>query len=122
LVGPRPFALAGDDAAGAVPEEAGVKAAPGSAELRVSPLPDAGVLESADEIVGTGPGFAGCIEEHPASTARTALAAHRIRRTVRCRGRWVRMLPFIIMSVGRALAALCHRDTPAAMASMWTCR
>jgi len=69
LVGSRPFALAVDDPAGtafrwadaeagAVPEEAGSEAVPGTAEIRVSPLLGARVLlEAADEIVGTGPGL-----------------------------------------------------------------
>lgn len=123
LVGSRPFALAVDDPAGtafrwadaeagAVPEEAGSEAVPGTAELRVSPLLGARVLlEAADEIVGTGPGFAGCAEAQPETTARAAVAMQRIRRADRCRGRCDRILPFtIIFSVGRALAPLCHRD------------
>ena len=122
LVGSRPSAIAVDDPvgtafrwadaeAGAVPEDSGSEAVPGTAELRVSPLLGARVLlDAADEIVGTGPGFAGCAEVQPESTARAAPAAQRIRRADRCRGRCDRTVLLAIISVGRALAPLCHRD------------
>ena len=94
-----------------MPDEAGSEAVPGTAELRASPLLGArALLEAADEIVGTGPGFAGCAEVQPETTASAAVAAQRIRRADRCRGRCDRMLLFTIISVGRALAPLCHRD------------
>src|SRR5664279_2011971 len=121
LVGTRPFALAGDDAAGstvrsvdaeagAVPASAGFETVPGTAETRASSLFGARVLlAAADEIVGTGPGFALCPVQ-PETTARAAVAAHRVRHADRCRGRRDRIRLFTIVSFGRALAPLCHRD------------
>ena len=105
LVGDPPFAVddtAGtvfrvDNAAGAVPEEAGFEAVPGVAEREASVLLDAIVLpEGGDEIVGPGTGGADCAAEQPVATASTAVAAHRIRLADRCRGRRDRLPPFII--------------------------
>jgi hypothetical protein len=105
LVGDPPFAVddtAGtvfrvDNAAGAVPEEAGFEAVPGAAERGVSALLGASrLLEVADEIAGPGPGGADCAAEQPVATASTAVAAHRIRLADRCRGRRDRLPPFII--------------------------
>lgn len=120
LVGTRPLALAADDAtgstvrsadaeAGAVPESAGFEAAPGTAEPRASSLFGARVLLAVDEIVGTGTGLALCTVQ-PEATASAAMAAHRVRRADRCRGRRDRIRLFTIVSFGRALAPLCHRD------------
>jgi hypothetical protein len=107
LVGLRPFGLAVDDAAGAafclVDAEAGGAAeaafvtVPGT-ELGVSPLLGAWVLlEAADEIVGTGTGSAGCAAVQPATIARAAAAAQRIRGVDRCQDRGDRILPSTIM-------------------------
>ena len=93
--------------------EAGFEAVPGTAELRASPLLGARLLlAAADEIVGTGPGFAGCAEVQPETTASAAVAAHRIRRADRCRGRGDRMLAVHHHSrLAERSHHTCHRDT-----------
>ena len=99
-----------DAEAGAVGEGAGFEGVPGTAELRAEPLLGVGVLlAAADEIVGPGPAFSGCSEEQPETTASVAMAAHRIRHADRGGGRWGHLL-FTIISVGRAVAPLFHRD------------
>ena len=101
-----------DAETGAVPGEAGVEAVPGAAERPAALLlATRTLLEEADVVVDTGPGFAVGAELQPETTARTAVAAQRIRRANRCRGRCDHMLLFSMISVGRALAPLCHRDT-----------
>lgn len=76
-----------DTEAGAVPE-AGFGTVGGTEELTASPLLGDGVLlGAADEIVGAGPGFAGCEEVQPESAASAVATAHSVRRADRCRGR-----------------------------------
>lgn len=115
LVGCGTFVLEVDDATGAtfglvdvevdvevmvgvVPAAVGADDGPGSAAA------------AADEIVGTGPGFAGCAEEQPETTASAAPAAQSIPRTCRSRGRRDAITLFTIFFIGRALEPLCHRD------------
>jgi hypothetical protein len=108
LVGLLPFALAADDSpgtafgsvdagTGVVPGDAGFEAAPGTVELRSSPLLGARVLlAAADDDIG--PGSAGCAELQPDTTAIATAAIHRIRRPARRRWRGDRTLPFVIVA------------------------
>ena len=107
MVGPLSVGVAVDDTAGAafgcveagadaMPDEAGFEAVPGTAEPLAAALLGVRALPAA-EIVGAGPGFAGCAEVQPETTASAAAAVQRIRRADRCRGRCDRMLPRIIV-------------------------
>jgi hypothetical protein len=109
LVGRRPFALAVDDAvrtalrwvdveAGIVLDDPGVEAVPGSSELPATPPVGARLLpETAEKVVGTAPGFAGCAEVQPEAAANSAVAAQRIPPAHRRRGRGDRILAFTII-------------------------
>ena len=112
LVGLRPPAV--DDTAGTVcgaagaeagagPKEAGAEPVPGTAELCASPVPGGRtLLEAADDIVGTGAGFAGFAAEQPESTTKAA-AAQMIGGADPCRVRCDRT-PLLTKSCGRPRA------------------
>ena len=92
LVGCGTFVLEVDDAAGAtfglVDVEVDVELRSVSCrQLSAPTMGPRSAAAAADEIVGTGPGFAGCAEEQPETTASAARAAQSIRRTGRSRGR-----------------------------------
>jgi hypothetical protein len=72
-----------DARAGAVAEIAAVS---GTAELPIPPpLGVGGLPASTDDIVGTGPRFAGRAVVQPEITVMTAMAVHQARRADRCR-------------------------------------
>ena len=102
--------LAVDDASGTAVGSADTDAEAVTDELGAEDVPGT-ALAAADEIVGTGSEFAGCAAEQPETTANPAMAAQSNPRTDRSRDRCSRILLFTIISVGRALAPLCHRDT-----------